>query len=153
MSDDLAKRVAKIEDRFAIQDVRHTYWLSIVERDVPTMLTCYAQDAHSEFGFGIELKGMAEIKPFYEKMLGDNPDLIVQVPQGTNGLIKFVDDDNATGSWLINVAVVKKGQDKVLRNNVRYHEKYKRENGAWKISYQKVDFLFFEQTELVNLQA
>ena len=151
MDQDLAKRVALIEDRFAIQDLRHSYWLSIVERDLETMLSCYAEDAHSQFGFGIELKGMSEYRPFYEKMLS-NPDLVVQVPFGTNGIVKLVDQDNATGSWLISVAVVKKGEDTAMRNNVRYHEKYRREGGTWKICYQKVDFLFFEQTTLLQLQ-
>ena len=149
MDEDLARRVAHLEDRLAIQDLRHTYWLSHVERDLETMLGCYAEDAHSEFGFGIDLRGIEQLRSFYQKHM-TNPDLVVQVPFGTNGLVKLVDENNAEGSWLISVAVVKKNQEHGMRNNVRYHEKYKRAAGVWKISYQLVDFLFFEQIELLK---
>ena len=147
MDQNLARRIAYLEDRLAIQDLRHTYWLSVAERDLEKMLSCYAEDAHSQFGFGFDLKGLEQLRPFYQKQFS-NPDLVVQVPYGTNGLIELQDDAHATGSWLIDVVVIKKSQEHGTHNGVRYHEKYRKIDGAWKIAYQRTDYLFFEEMKL-----
>jgi len=55
----------------------------------------------------------------------------------------FVDENNATGSWLIDVIIVRKSVEYGVRSGVRYHEKYKKEGGAWKISYQKTSYLYW----------
>jgi len=142
MEKSIEQRLSYLENRLAIQDLRHTYWLSVVDRDLETMLGCYAQDAHSEFGFGFVLDGIDAFRSFYTKQFA-NEDLVIQVPRGTNGLITLVDEDNATGSWLIDVIIVRKSVEYGVRSGVRYHEKYKKEGGAWKISYQKTSYLYW----------
>ena len=113
------QRLAYLEDRLAIQDLRHTYWLAIVERDLETMLACYTDDSHSEFGFGFDIKGAESTRAFYTDLFA-RKELKVQVPFGTNGLVELQDDTNAKGSWLIQVVVINHGKDHGVRNGVRY---------------------------------
>jgi len=144
MDEELARRVGYLEDRLSIQDLRHRYWLAIVERDLETMLGCYAEDAHSQFGVGMDFKGLHDLRSFYEKQMS-NPELAAQIPFGTNGLVKVIDETHASGSWLISVVIVKHNEERGTRTNVRYHEEYRKIDGIWKISSQIVDYLCQEE--------
>lgn len=143
----LAEQIARLEARLAIQNLRHTYWLAISQKDLETMLSCYTADSRSEFGFGYAINGADETRAFYTERFADEA-LNVQVPYGTNGLVTFVDDDHADGSWLIQVCVVHHDKPHGVRNQVRYEERYERVDGTWKIAFQRTNYLFFERFEL-----
>jgi len=144
MDNEILARLAYLEHRLAIQDLRHRYWLAIVERDLETMMGCYAEDAHSQFGYGMEFKGREELREFYRELMS-NPQLAAQIPFGTNGLVTLIDDSHASGSWLISVVYLKKKAEHGVRNNVRYHETYVKIAEGWKIASQIVDYLCLEQ--------
>lgn len=147
MSDEQMKRLAAIEDRQAIQDLRHTYWFSIIDKDVDTMINCYAENSHSEFGFGFVVDGKEQLTAFYKKQL-ENEDLIIQVPRGANGLVELVDETNARGRWVVAVAVIKKSQNHGVRSTVEYYEEYVKVGGKWKISLQRNKYLHWETMDL-----
>jgi ketosteroid isomerase-like protein len=144
MESALLARIEYLENRLAIQDLRHRYWLAIVERDLDTMIGCYSENAHSQFGFGMEFTGRDALRGFYRQMMSD-PELAAQIPFGTNGLVTVTDDNHASGSWLISVVYLKKDAQHGARNNVRYHETYVKTGEGWKIASQIVDYLCFEQ--------
>jgi len=149
MDTEFSERLSRIENHMAIERLRHTYWLAIVERDLETMLSCYTDDSHSEFGFGFDLKGADATRAFYADLFA-REELKVQVPFGTNGIIDMVDEDKANGSWLIQVSIINHGKDHGARSHVRYRETYRKVSDAWKIAYQKTEYLFFEKIDLLD---
>ena len=44
--------------------------------------------------------------------------------------------------------LIRKSVDYGVRSGVRYHERYKIQNGAWRIFYQRTEYLYWEQMTL-----
>jgi len=149
MDQDMLARITLLENRLAIQDLRHRYWLAIVERVLETMMACYGETVHSQFGYGGEYKSRRELREFYRRQMSERG-VAAQVPFGTNGLVTFIDETHAKGSWLISVVYIKEGAKHGTRNNVRYHETYVKVEDGWKIASQIVDYLCFEETTPVG---
>lgn len=152
MDTEFLARMEYLENRLAIQDLRHRYWLAIVERDLETMMSCFSEEVHSQFGYGMEFKGREALRNFFGQQMSD-PKLAAQIPFGTNGLVTLTDDTHATGSWLISVVYIKTDAEHGARNNVRYHETYVKTADGWKIDSQIVDYLCFEQITPIERQG
>lgn len=137
----------------AIEQLRYRYWFAIADKDVPKLVSCFAQGVHLEYGFGIEMNGVAQVEPFFEQILGDET-LIRQVPRGANPLIEIdADGVNAKGRWLVEVIAMRTGQEKGTRIGVQYFESYKKIDGAWKIEHMVNDYLYFESMDLKDSPA
>lgn len=143
----LEQRIAALEDQNAIEQLRHHYWLSLLDKNVDDLVGCFTEDAHLEYGFGLVLDGKPAIDEFFHALL-DSPDLIRQVPRGANRQIQLLDDSNAKGRWLVEVLAIRKGEEKGTRIGVQYFEDYRRVDGAWKIAKMKNDYLSFEAVDL-----
>jgi SnoaL-like protein len=143
----LEQRIAVLEDQAAIEQLRHHYWLSLLDKDVDQLVDCFTENAFLEYGFGIVLEGKAVIDEFFHSLL-DSPDLIRQVPRGANRKIELIDDSNAKGRWLVEVVAIRKGEAKGTRIGVQYFEEYQKVDGNWKIAKMKNDYLSFESIDL-----
>ena len=143
----LEERIAALEDQAAIEQLRHHYWLSLLDKNVDDLVDCFTEDAYLEYGFGIILDGKAAIDEFFHALL-DSPDLIRQVPRGANRKIELLDATNAKGRWLVEVLAIRKGEEKGTRIGVQYFEEYRKVEGAWKIARMKNDYLSFESVDL-----
>ena len=143
----LELRIAALEDQAAIEQLRHHYWLSLLDKNVDDLVDCFTADAYLEYGFGIILDGKAAIDEFFHALL-DSPDLIRQVPRGANRKIELLDATNAKGRWLVEVLAIRKGEEKGTRIGVQYFEDYRKVEGEWKIARMKNDYLSFESVDL-----
>ena len=143
----LEQRIQKIEDQNAIERLRHEYWLFLMDRNLEGLVSCFADDAFLEYGFGIELTGKADIKGFFENLMS-NEDLIQQVPRGANRVINLNDENNGDGRWLVDVVMVRKSAEKGTRLGLQYTESYKKIDGLWKIFKMKNEYLHFEDMDL-----
>ncbi|MCB1688987.1 MAG: nuclear transport factor 2 family protein [Halioglobus sp.] len=143
----LEQRISDLEDLSAIEQLRHRYWLALMDKKVDELLDCFAEDARLEYGFGIVLEGKAAIDEFFQGLL-KAPDLIRQVPRGANRQITLIDPETAKGRWLVEVVVVRESQEKGTRIGVQYFEDYRKVAGHWRIATMKNDYLSFESVEL-----
>jgi ketosteroid isomerase-like protein len=143
----LELRIAALEDHSAIEQLRHQYWLSLLDKNVDALVNCFTEDAHLEYGFGIELDGKAAIDEFFHAIL-DSAELIRQIPRGANRQITLLDATHAKGRWLVEVVTIRKGEAKGTRIGVQYFEDYRKVDGAWKVAKMKNDYLSFEAMEL-----
>jgi len=143
----LEQRIAVLENQAAIEQLRHHYWLSLMDKNVDELVSCFTEAAHLEYGFGIVIDGKPAIEEFFHSLL-DSPDLIRQVPRGANRKIELLDDTHAKGRWLVEVLAIRKGEAKGTRIGVQYFEQYCKVDGEWKIDKMKNDYLSFESVEL-----
>lgn len=142
----LENMVATLQSREAIKDLRHTYWYSILDKNVECLIDCFSNDAELEYGFDITLKGKENIREFFIQLLGNN-DLVRQIPTGANPLIDILDDEHATGRWAVEVATMSVIAPS-RRISVQYFEEYRRGPDGWKICRMKNDYLYFEKPTL-----
>ncbi len=143
----LEQRITALEDQSAIEQLRHHYWLSLLDKNVDDLVACFTEDAYLEYGFGIILDGKPAIEEFFHALL-DSPDLIRQIPRGANRKIELLDAENAKGRWLVEVLAIRKGEEKGSRIGVQYFEDYRKSAGEWKIARMKNDYLSFESVDL-----
>lgn len=148
---DLEQRVRDLEQqmeclrlREAIKDLRHTYWYAILDKDVERLVACFTEDAELDYGFDILLQGRAAIRQFFQQLLG-NPDLLRQIPSGSNPLIEATGNGRAEGRWTVEVSSLSHGEAPPRRLRVQYFEEYQQEEDGWKIARMKNGYLFFEK--------
>ena len=142
----LEKRIARLEAERDIKNLRSRYWFAIMDKDVDTLASCFAPDVFLEYGWGIELNGVDEVKSFFDGLLL-NEDLIMQIPRGTNSLIDVTSDTTADGRWLVQVIMLKHSEEVGSRVNVQYFESYEKIDGEWKIKKMKNDYLSYENID------
>lgn len=144
---ELARQVEQLRLREAIRDLRHSYWYAILDKDVEALVACFTEDAELDYGFDILLQGRAAIREFFRQLLG-NPDLLRQIPSGSNGLIRATGPGSAEGRWLVEVSSMSQGEAPARRLRVQYFEEYRQEEEGWKIARMKNGYLFFEKPPL-----
>lgn len=145
--DALELRCQQQQDTIQIQQLRHRYWLSLMDKNVAALVDCFCDDARLDYGFDILLTGKTAIRPFFTELLA-NDDLIRQTPRGANPLLDVSGADTASGRWLVEVIVLKKSDVDGTRIGVQYLENYRRVDGEWKIAAMKNDYLYFETMQL-----
>ncbi|WP_415242377.1 nuclear transport factor 2 family protein [Zhongshania sp.] len=79
-----------------MKDLRHTYWYSILDKNVDALVDCFSDDAELEYGFNITLSGRDNIRDFFTKLM-ENDNFFRQIPVGANPLIEFINDNSANG--------------------------------------------------------
>jgi hypothetical protein len=151
---DLESRVERLEaglreqqDYFKLQQLRHRYWLSLMDKNVAALVDCFCEDARLDYGFDILLQGKSQIAPFFEQLLG-NDDLIRQTPRGADPLLNVTGENSAEGRWLVEVIALRKSEEQGTRIGVQYYEDYCRVDGQWKIAAMKNEYLYFESMTL-----
>ena len=143
----LESLVATLQHREAIKDLRHTYWYSILDKNVSNLVSCFSDDAQLEYGFDITLNGREQIHNFFTQLLGQE-DLLRQIPTGANPIIEVIDDNTAKGRWTVQVATMAVSDAPSRRIAVQYFEEYRRGEDGWKICKMKNDYLYFEKPNL-----
>lgn len=143
---ELQRRIQRLEDLQAINNLRYRYWFAILDKNVDALLDCFCDDTALSYGFGIELKGKADIRPFFTKLLGDQ-NLVVQIARGSNGLLELDSDTDGHGRWLVQVITLRRSETAGRRINVQYFETYKKIDGEWKLYAMKNDYLSYENIE------
>lgn len=143
---DLEHRITRLEAESDIEKLRYRYWFAILDKDVDTLVSCFAPDAFLEYGMSIELSGTEAIKSFFDRVLL-NEDLAVQIPRGSNGIVNLTSESEAQGRWLVQVIMIQHSKQLGSRINVQYFESYEKIDGAWKIKKMKNDYLSYENID------
>jgi ketosteroid isomerase-like protein len=110
--------------------------------DFEALVDLYTDDAVCVFGAYGTWNGKEEIRAGFAENVGapDNP--FPSLHMFLNPMIA-IDGDEATGKWYLLDCVLTGGsQDPVVRVMGVYDERYRRENGRWKISRMDLTFLW-----------
>ena len=147
---EIEQRLATVESEVAalravndIQQLRFEYWFALADKDVERLVACFSDDVFLDYGFGIEMRGIDNIREFFTGLLLSD-DLIRQIPRGANPQINVLSETEAEGRWLVEVVALRESQEDGRRIGVQYFEKYRNTDFGWKICEMKNDYLSFE---------
>lgn len=133
----LENRVAELEARSAIQDLRFRYHVAVNEKDLASIEPLFSQDAEVHFeGIG-NARGAREIDALYREVVGQSPFLKQFIH---NHLITLVDRDTATGLSYLDARTVRDGESILVA--ARFDDEYVREHGAWKFRSLRLELFF-----------
>ncbi len=143
MNDDLAARVRRLEDRVELRDLTIKYCAACDDRDVDALAQLFAIDGAFIHDDGtVNVTGRQSIHDFYSERLGGMGPSI-HLPY--NQLLEFTDDDHATG---VVQAAAEMGLGGVtVMAKMRYHDRYVREQGAWRFAERRLRFWYMQPLE------
>ena len=140
--DDLERRMRRIEDRCALEDLNVRYFLASDDNDAATIAAAFAADA--EFFASGTLCGSTRerIVRFIVEKRG-TMGLSVHALQST--LFEFVGDDRATGVVCAQLDFVQSGQ--AFTGALRYYDEYVREDRVWRFHKRDMLTVYLVATE------
>ena len=117
----------------ALEDIRALkarYFRAMDTKDWALLASCFTEDLHADFraGPGMLVEGREAYMAQISEILKD----ATTVHQGHMPEITLLDPDNATGVWAMEDLVQLPGIS--LQGWGHYHERYRREEGVWKIA-------------------
>ncbi len=123
----------------AIRKLKAQYCYAVDDGRADSVAELFAEDALCDLeSFGGKHQGREAIRAFYRKLLAQ---MIPAIHSVSNPLIT-VDGDRATGLWYLLVAVIRAGETQPLRIAARYHDRYVREHGSWRIAEMRLETLY-----------
>src|ERR1051326_1754244 len=136
MSDNVQKRLQRLEDLDAIRALKARYFFCCDRKDPKGMRACFADGpVHIDYGVvGTFDRADALVKVFTE--IGCH-DYMVEMHHGMNPQVELVNDTTARGTWSLHYFLINT-QTKGLTQLAGYYEdEYKKAGGAWKIARTK----------------
>jgi ketosteroid isomerase-like protein len=128
---DLAERVQRIEDRFAIQDLAIQYCIATDLGDRDALRALFTDDARA-----VGVTGGDEVVDLLHSVRSGYGRTI-HTPQAH--LIEFADADHATGLILSHAELDIKGRS--VQTAIRYHDEYERcADGKWRFAARTLKF-------------
>ncbi len=148
MSSDLEKRIARMEDREAIRELKHSYcYLADAgidgdEAKFDELIGKFADDAWVDFGAFGKFEGKAGLTTFFKDVVGGNFSFGAHMV--CNPIIR-VDGKSAKGKWFVLAPGVAKTQDggRATWTQATYDEEYIKVGGEWKWKSITVTYGFF----------
>lgn len=138
MSDvSLEERIERLEVRASIEDLVTRYGMLVDNRDlegVAQLFTTDGQFGHQDQG---GVTGHDEIKVFYRERLSGQE---YSYHFSHNQLVEFSGGDTATG--VVNAHAEMGFQGEVLMAAMRYHDDYRRVDGAWRFARRRLSFFY-----------
>jgi len=140
---DLAARIRRLEDREAIKELIARYGLVMDDRDMDGMPGLFTADVRILSRDGVmDARGRdAAIALFRGRftVLGPSNHFT------HDKIIRFGDDpDEATGIVLSHAEMQRKGEPMLAA--IRYTDRYRREDGAWRFAERLFDFFYYVPT-------
>jgi hypothetical protein len=127
MMSDIERRMRRIEDRLALEDLNVRYFMASDDNDAATIAATFATDAEF-FASGVLCGSTRDgIVRFIAEKRGT---MGLSVHALQSALFEFADDDHASGIVSIQLDVVREGQ--AYTGALRYYDNYVREDGAWR---------------------
>ena len=141
MSDDLAARVRRLEDREQIRELVGRYGYTIDNRDIDALGECFTKDGVLQSQDGImNAQGRAAVVEMYRgrfKVLGPTFHFT------HDHAIEFdaADSDAASGVIASHAEVTRNGETMLAA--IRYHDRYRREGGRWRFAQRVLSFFYY----------
>jgi ketosteroid isomerase-like protein len=138
---DLERRIQRLEDRAAIQDLAVLYGLVMDERDLDGVRRIFADDATLRSQDGVfAASGLEEIVTTYQGRF----DVLGPTNHVSHGHVVRFDDadpDVATGLVASHAEVSRNGTPMVVA--LRYKDRYVRTAGGWKFADRLMSYMYY----------
>lgn len=132
----IEERLARIEDRIALLELRYEYCYRIDDRDWDGFAALFTEDARLDFGPVGTFEGRESVREFAEDVVGARHPFLSHMLH--NPCID-VDGDTATGRWYFEVpCTFEDGTAGWIQG--RYHDEYSRIEGEWRFAAVVADF-------------
>lgn len=145
MTDDLAVRVRRLEDRQQLSDLVTRYCIAVDDRDLDSLVPLFSSDGYMGHASGSAGgRGHDGIRTYYEERLR-GVGMCFHYPHAQ--LVEFAGDDEATGVVLAHAEMSVGGA--LITGGIRYHDSYVREAGSWRFRERSLRFFYLmDATEL-----
>ena len=130
---DFEKRLQILENDRAIRDLKARYLRAADGKDVEGMRDCFTVDAVIEFEGFPRFDSRDPFIAIYQQMACVAG--IFDIHQGANGIIKFDDENNASGQWSLLFHNINLATQTLTQMGVEYEDSYvKDSDGIWHIA-------------------
>ncbi|TNF34460.1 MAG: nuclear transport factor 2 family protein [Gammaproteobacteria bacterium] len=130
---DLETRIARLEAIEAIRQLKHRYFRACDTKQVDIMRECFVDgDAHIDYGAVGTFQHRDALVALFEKV-GCHPHM-VEMHHGQNPEISITSADTAEGIWGLFYYLINTEENTLTQLGGFYHDEYRCEQGAWKIS-------------------
>ena len=143
--------MSKLEAIEAIKQVKYRYFRALDCNEWDLFADTLTEDCSAAYSDGkLCLEGREAIAGFMrDNMFGAD---FLSMHHGHHPEITLVDEDNATGIWYLEDTIISLARKTRLQGAAIYEDRYRRENGEWRISatgYRRT----FEFVEPLNPEA
>lgn len=134
----LEAKVRELSDREAIRNLRYRYHECINEGKVAEIPDLFTSDGEMDFGHMGHAKGRAELKAFFDRLVGpaqqgkpqEASPAISFVKQFIHNHVIHLQGDSGAGFSYLEAKPIYKGESFLVA--ARYDDEYVRQNGEWK---------------------
>jgi SnoaL-like protein len=143
--DPLEARLAALEDREAIRELKHRYWRCLDLKRWDELAACFAPDATVSYGNGkYAFRGVDAIMTFLRKSLGRETGML-GVHHGGQPEITLTGPDTARATWALYNYLFNHAQGRAARLSAFYEDEYVKQGGAWRIRHTGYTTVFHEE--------
>lgn len=137
----LEDRLARIEARIDICELRYEYCYRVDSRDWDGYADLFVEDAHLDFGPVGTFDGREAIRSFVEDVVGERHPFLAHM---VHNPIVDVEGDTATGRWYFEVpCTFSDGSAGWIQGT--YDDEYRSVDGEWLFSEIVADFNYFAE--------
>ena len=136
---DLARRIGRLEDIEAIRRLKARYLNACDSQDPEAASGCFADGKIAiDMGHVGVLDSREQFAALY-RAAGCHPH-ILDMHHGTNSEIDFADDTHARGLWALEYRNLNTKDKTVTFVSAVYHDEYEKRLGEWKITRSRTEF-------------
>jgi len=143
--EDLARRVAALEDIEAIKQLKYRYWRHLDLKQFDELEQCFVPDATVCYSSGTyEFSGRAAIMHFLRTSLGHARGSVT-IHHGHHPEIVLTGRDTATATWALYNYMYNEAENRGIRIGAYYDDRLVRAAGAWQFQHIGYTSLFYEE--------
>jgi hypothetical protein len=141
----LEARVAALEDREAIRELKHRYWRCLDLKRWDELADCFTPDATVSYGSGkYRFQGVEAIMRFLRQSLGRETGLL-GVHHGGQPEITLTGPDTARATWALYNYLFNHEQHRAVRLSAFYEDGYVKREDVWRITHTGYITVFHEE--------
>jgi hypothetical protein len=142
----LEEECARLKNIEAIKELKSHYWRCIDDKLWDELADCFSLNARVHYGFDVNLEGKKLIARFFKGLVSQQ--FSVSVHQGHNPEIQIINEFNAKGHWQLDQFGIENSTGQAIKIGASYDDEYFFEDGVWKISSSKINYIYRQVLEL-----